>query len=517
MTWPHESSGWQPQPAEGTEPVTAPLPPTAGAAAEPPSPWARPTAWQASDASTTRAFPTYGNPYAPSHPYGGQPGGPYAGSPYGNSAYGGQPGTPYGSQPGAPTATQGWPTTTPPPGWPPAGGGWPAWPPQAPPPPQRQLPFIAVLGLILLALVVGVSGAYLFTGGPTGGLLSPDNNSAAQQPQQPNYPLPGGGSQNNGGSGSQNNGIDRDSLAAQVDPAIVDINTTLGLQNARAAGTGIVLTAAGIVLTNNHVIQGATDISAVDVGNGRTYKGTVVGYDTQEDIAVVQLAGASGLPTASVGDSSTVKVGDPILALGNAGGVGGTPAAVTGSVTSTDRSITATDEAGGSEDLIGLIEVAADIEPGDSGGPLVNAQGKVIGVDTAASSGFQMQASGGRGFAIPINQAMSIANKIIGNQPSDIIHIGPTAFIGILTNADRSSGVQGAPVAGVVSGSPAERAGIVTGDVITSVDGSTVGSDTVIGSLMIPHHPGDTIKISWINGNGRGFSTNITLAEGPPA
>src|SRR5580704_7270927 len=184
-------------------------------------------------------------------------------------------------------------------------------------------------------------------------------------------------------------------IASRVDPGLVDVTSTLGYQGATAMGTGIVLTSNGEILTNNHVVNGATSISVTDIGNGKTYKATVVGYDESQDIAVLQLSGASGLTTASTGDSSTVGVGDSVVALGNAGGVGGTPAVAPGSVTALNQAITATDEgSGSSEQLTGLIETNAGIQAGDSGGPLVNSHGQVIGIDTAASTNYQFGGSG---------------------------------------------------------------------------------------------------------------------------
>ena len=200
-------------------------------------------------------------------------------------------------------------------------------------------------------------------------------------------------------------------IAAQTDPGLVDVMTNLGLQQAQAAGTGLVLTPSGEILTNNHVIKGATSIKVRDIGNGRTYTAKVVGYDQSRDIAVIQAVGASGLQTAALGDSSTVKVGDKVVALGNALGKGGTPSVAVGHVAGLGASIVASDEgAGTSERLTGLIHHTAPIQPGDSGGPLVSNTGKVIGIDTAASgsSGFQFQQSARtQAFAIPINQAQS--------------------------------------------------------------------------------------------------------------
>ncbi len=175
-------------------------------------------------------------------------------------------------------------------------------------------------------------------------------------------------------------------LRPTASPGLVDVNSTLGYEGASGAGTGIVLTSTGEILTNNHVIDGATSISVTDVGNGKTYKATVVGYDKSHDIAVLQLQGASGLKTAKIGDSSKATVGESVVAIGNAGGTGGTPSAAGGSIIALNQQITASDELGGaSEQLTGLIEVNADVQPGDSGGSLVNSAGQVIGIDTAAS------------------------------------------------------------------------------------------------------------------------------------
>ena len=154
-------------------------------------------------------------------------------------------------------------------------------------------------------------------------------------------------------------------IASKVDPGLVDVKATLGDQDATSLGTGIVLTSNGEILTNNHVINGATAVSVTDIGNGKTYKATVVGYDESHDIAVLQLSGASGLTTATTGDSSTVGVGNSVVALGNAGGVGGTPSVAAGSVTALNQSITASDESSSSsEQLKGLIETNAGIQAG---------------------------------------------------------------------------------------------------------------------------------------------------------
>ncbi len=231
-------------------------------------------------------------------------------------------------------------------------------------------------------------------------------------------------------------------IAAKVDPGLVDVNTTLGYQSGKAAGTGMVLTSSGEVLTNNHVIDGATSIKATDVGNGRTYTAKVVGYDETHDVAVLQLQNASGLQTVPL-SSAAPQTAQKVVALGNALGKGGTPSIVSGRINGLDQSITASDEgAGNAEQLTGMIGHNAPIQPGDSGGALVNTEGEVIGMNTAASdsssSGSPSQSSqtqaATQAFAIPITRASSIADQIEAGTASSTVHIGATAFLGVETS-----------------------------------------------------------------------------------
>jgi S1-C subfamily serine protease len=331
-------------------------------------------------------------------------------------------------------------------------------------------------------------------------------------------------------------------IAQRVDPALVDIVSTDGDQGAVSAGTGIVLTANGEILTNNHVIRDATSIKVTDVGNGKTYTATVVGYDASDDVAVIQLQNASGLTTASLGNSSSVQAGDTVTALGNAGGKGGTPSVASGSVTDLNQSITASDEGSGvSENLTGLIQTNADIQPGDSGGALVNSHGQVIGMNTAASSGFQFQGqsqsqgSQVQAYAIPINSALTIAKQIESGNGSSTVHIGTTAFLGIETSGSSSgsdsggfggfggSGSQGTgsgsgvTIAGALSGSPAATAGLTAGDTITSVGGQSVSSASDIQQVLVKYHPGDKIAVAWADQSGQSHSATVTLVSGPAA
>ena len=316
-------------------------------------------------------------------------------------------------------------------------------------------------------------------------------------------------------------------IAAHTDPGLVDVVSTLGYQQSEAAGTGLVLTSSGEVLTNNHVIEGATSITVTDVGSGHSYQATVVGYDQTKDIAVLQLKGASGLQTVSLGNSSSAAIGQAVVGIGNAGGTGGTPSVATGQITALGQSITASDAGSGtSEQLTGLIEDNVNIQPGDSGGPLVNSAGQVIGIDTAASTatGFQFQSQQSQAtqaFAIPINEALSVAHQITANDASSTVHIGTTGFLGVEVMSDSNAanqGIQtgsGAAVAGVLPGSAAEGAGITAGDVITSVDGQSVSSPSALQSAMEQHHAGDTVTLGWTDQSGQSHTASVTLAAGP--
>jgi len=318
-------------------------------------------------------------------------------------------------------------------------------------------------------------------------------------------------------------------VATQTDPGLVDVVSTLGLQQAASAGTGLVLTPSGEILTNNHVIKGATSIRVTDIGNGRTYPAKVVGYDQSKDIAVLQLVGASGLQTVPLGDSSTVKVGDKVVALGNAGGKGGTPSVAVGKVAGLGAAINASDEGSGTvEHLTGLIRHSAPIQPGDSGGPLVNNTGKVIGIDTAGSSSAGFQFQGGQSqqtqaFAVPINEAVAIAHQIEGGQASAAVHIGATGILGVevmsagQAAANGVSAGSGAVIAGTVSGMPADRAGLAAGDVITSADGHQITSPSGLQAALESHHPGDSVRIGWADQLGQAHFATLVLANGPAA
>ena len=405
-------------------------------------------------------------------------------------------------------------------------------PPPTPPSLWRR-PLLA--GLVVVALAALAGGAVAHFAWPPNS-SSPSASGRAGVPFRRAFP--GLTPSQNGSSNSAPSGNaaaasgTTDSLAAQVDPGLVDINTTtadIGL----GAGTGMVVTSAGEVITNNHVIDGATRITATDVGNGKTYTARVVGYDKTRDVAVLMLVGASGLKTVPLGDSSTLHVGASVVTVGNAGGVGGTPSAAAGSVSALDQAITAADDgAASSERLTGLIEVNGQLQPGDSGGPLVDASGNVVGMDTAASATFSYQSSSGNsnGFAIPINEVLTIAKQIVAGTASATVHIGPSAgaFLGVLIaplsaagglpgGFASGSGGQGVFVEDTVPGGPADAAGLMQGDTITALNGRAVNSPSALTALMAKQRTGHSVRLSWLDGAGNAHTSTLRLAAAPPA
>ncbi|MFA5882279.1 MAG: trypsin-like peptidase domain-containing protein [Acidimicrobiia bacterium] len=349
--------------------------------------------------------------------------------------------------------------------------------------------------------------------------------------QVPSGRLPSTGS--SGSSSTSRSSVDVQAIADKVDDSVVNITTNVeggGL----AAGTGIVISDTGLVLTNNHVISGTTGLE-VEFGNsGVTRSAKVLGYSIVDDVALIQVQNVSKLTAADLGTSSSLSVGDAIVALGNAGGRGGSPTVVSGTVTGLGEEITASDADGTNlQTLDGLIEIAADIRSGDSGGPLVNANGTVVGVTAAASVtsgfGFPGQTSGGQGYAIPIEDALAIVKRIIAGDGGSDIRVGATrAVLGVsiqpsLTSSQRFPGgsstgsTGGAPVVGVESGSGADKAGLAEGDTIVSVGGRTIATSGDLIKALVPYAPGDTVELTWRTASGDTGRASVKLGEGPPA
>jgi S1-C subfamily serine protease len=314
------------------------------------------------------------------------------------------------------------------------------------------------------------------------------------------------------------------------------------------------------VLTNNHVIEQSTSISATVVSTGQTYKAKVLGYDLTGDVALIQLQNASGLHTVPLGNSNSVKVGDTVVAMGNAQGQNAIVPAQ-GQITGLNKTITASDQGGAvtSETLHGMIQTNADIVSGDSGGPLADAAGQVIGMDTAGNDVRFPDQQSATGFAIPINTALAIAQQIGSGKASSTVTIGYPPFMGVYIAQGTSSNPQSqaqeqqnsggfggfggngsssgcvtsnanlgvpqtiAPVSsgtliiGIICNSPAAAAGMTAGSVITAVNGQPVGSpNSLTGTVSSHYHPGQTIAVTWVSPSGRHQTSNLTLQAGPP-
>jgi S1-C subfamily serine protease len=357
----------------------------------------------------------------------------------------------------------------------------------------------------------------------------------------------------------QHEAMNDQAVYKRVEPGVVDVTSNLGYREETAKGTGFVIDAAdGLVLTNNHVIDQATSVTVTLVTSGKTYPARILGYDAADDVALLQVRGAA-LSAVRIGDSSRVDVGMPVLAIGNEAGQGGAPTVAPGVISSLGRTIVASDQSSGlTETLHGMFQTSADIRPGDSGGPLADASGRVIGIDTAAGGNIVYS-----GYAIPINQAMPIARQIAAawgggsgrGRPGQAgrIQIGLPAFLGVLLPGGASSGAEradshelrqdgavssgpracsgtsdipvtpvqvapvrsGALVGGVLCGTPADQAGISTGDVITSAAGEPVSSPGSLTALLRRYHPGSVVPLAWTGPDGSPHAAAVTLAAGP--
>jgi S1-C subfamily serine protease len=426
--------------------------------------------------------------------------------------------------------------------------GW--GPPGSPPPgrPRRGGRFLIYVAIAALAASIGA-----------GVTVALDNQNTAPAPANSSGDVPTPHN-NASGSGSSAAPLNSALVEKRVKPGLVDIVSALRYNNETAEGTGMILSAGGLVLTNNHVIDGATSVTASLVTNpAKRYQVRVVGYDSADDVALLQLEGAAGLTPVNFGDSAQVSLGTPVLALGNAEGQGGAKPAV-GIINALNRSIQANDEGSNStEDLNHMLQTNAPIQQGDSGGALANDAGQVIGMITAANTAAsnQVGASGGTlGFAIPINSALSLARQINGGKSSSTVYIGLPGFLGVEVAQSNSPNPQqqaadeqagqgagplqggnsqgcvasnqpfsgagqiapastGALVLGVLCGTAAQADGLGAGDVITSVDGHPVTTPGSLTGITAKYHAGTVISVGWEAVGGAKHTSSITLGSGP--
>jgi S1-C subfamily serine protease len=495
-------------------------------------------------------------------------------SAYGRAWYEGQPGYEnqdgYQNQDGYRPQAGGWDAGAPRPGgwdtgaarpggWDPgahrAGGGYgaPGWAMPDPPPERPGRGGRLLIYLTVAALAAGIGAGITVAVGHHGSPApSPGVSSGGQVP---------GPANNAGGTGSSSAPLNRAAVAEKVDPGLVDITSTLKYNGETAEGTGMIVSSSGLVLTNNHVIDQATAVNVRLVHPGRdtaqTYAAQVIGYDVTDDVALLRLQGAADLPAESFGNSSQVTLGTPVLALGNAEGRGGaTPSA--GIINALNRSIQASDEGSGStENLNHMLQTNARIQQGDSGGALANNAGQVIGMITAANTATSGQnGSGGElGFAIPINSALAIARQIASGRPGGNVSIGLPGFLGVEVAASNSSSPQqqaadeaqagggraaggtglscqntnqqagipgrvapiaaGALVLGVLCDTAAAAAGMVPGDVITSVAGQPITTPGSLTNVTARYHPGTIVTVIWVSLDGLEHTTRMLMGPGP--
>jgi S1-C subfamily serine protease len=427
--------------------------------------------------------------------------------------------------------------------------------------------------LVVAALAAGVGAAAVAT------LDHSSTPSASQSPSSGTNPgngfNPGGGLSPGNSSGGSNNsssgGVSsatEQKIITRVEPGVVDISSNLQYAGGTAEATGMVISPGGLVLTNNHVIDDTTGLTATLVTSGRKFTAKWLGYDKTDDVSVIQLEGASGLRTVPLGDSNSIKVGDSVVTIGNANGAGGRPTVTTGSITAINQTITASDDLGGTETLHDMLQTNSQIVEGDSGGPMTNASGQVVGMDTAASSGNNFgnqngESTGNIGFAIPINRALTIAHEIINGQSSSTVKIGASGFMGVLVPSGNASSASspsqqqqiqsqsegstgtgngfggqsgsclandegssvpqqiapassGTLVLGALCGTPANSANISAGDVITAVNGSTVTSPDSLTKILSGYRPGTTISVSWEDTAGQQHVSKLDLIAAPP-
>lgn len=305
------------------------------------------------------------------------------------------------------------------------------------------------------------------------------------------------------GSGSSRDVTTRAS-ASQL-TGLVRVVSSMSYAGAKAAGTGMVLTSDGQVVTNHHVVEGATTVRVTVMSTGKTYAAEVVGTDARDDVALLRLTGASGLDTVHT-DTDGVSVGDHVTAVGDANGTTGHFSAASGTVTAKDRSITTqTQGTATGERLTGLMQISSDVVSGDSGGATYDAQGDVVGMTTAASSG------GGEvdGYAVPIHTVLRVVDDLESGVESGSYDYGRPGFLGVGLDGSTTT------LRGVYTGTPAFRAGLRAGDRITSVDGRGVTTSAQLKKAVSGLAPGDRVRIAWADGPGSEHSVTVTLAAGP--
>lgn len=368
--------------------------------------------------------------------------------------------------------------------------------------PRNNVIIIGIVVAVLVCFVAGYGGARLYS------FLTQNSTVVGHQSVA-----------NDGNRAITQQQADITSVVNKVSPSVVSILTTsqstsplYGTQEQDSAGTGIIISKDGYILTNKHVVDGANTVSVV-LSDGTTYDNVqVVGTDPLNDIAFLKIPNVSNLTPATLGDSSTIQVGEDVVAIGNS--LGQYQNTVTsGIISGVGRPISA--QSGSTvENLTDLIQTDAAINPGNSGGPLLNLSGQVIGINTAI-----IQDAQGIGFSIPINATKGMIKGVLAGKGVQRAYLGVN-YIPITADVAQHYNLpvkQGGYVFGsgtspaVVSGSPADKAGIQDKDIITQVGGIAVGPKGDVSSLVAEYAPGDTVQLTIIRG-GKTMTVNVTLA-----
>jgi S1-C subfamily serine protease len=476
---PIQPLGAEPQ---GTEPTLPNTPPVTEW--RPPQPPASPGASESSTPIPTQPIPT--QPIRPDA---------YA-------AAGQQPAPNY-PIPGAPVGSQAWnyppPTQNsyyPAPGYPPPPPGYTQvgqypfnYGVQPPAPPQRRWPVL----VLATVLVIGLAFAgFTFTNNVLGAIPSTQVSTPASPSLAPSQ----------SGAGTRSNAV----TAAEAKGVVLIEGTTAG---GTAYGTGMVLTADGKVLTNYHVVAGTEKVAVTLATTGSTYLATVLGFDQAKDVALLQLANASGLDTVTI-DADQVTVGDQVAAVGNANG-GMKLVKAAGSVTDTGQSLTVNSDSpwGNTEDLSGLVATNAGAVPGDSGGPMFDAQNEVLGITTAGST--KDHAS----YAVPISTALAVVQQIETGQDAGTVRVGPAGFLGVKVTDSSQTGTGGPTVSSVVANSPADKAGMSVGSQITKIGNTTITATTNVAGVIRAVEPGQQVTIWWTTAKGKSRHATVTAGASP--
>jgi serine protease Do len=314
-------------------------------------------------------------------------------------------------------------------------------------------------------------------------------------------------------------------VATAVKPAVVQITTEQsGVTRFNepytvpsGVGSGIIYDSQGHILTNNHVVEGASKLE-VSLPDGRSFTAKLIGADPQTDLAVIQISG-DNLPVAALGDSGQLQVGDWVVAIGNALALSGGPTVTTGVVSALDRTVQEPGDTASSQGgpyLYDVIQTDAPINPGNSGGPLVNLAGQVVGINTLVAGSADGIQSQGIGFAISINTAKPIADQLVASGKVDHAYLGIT-YQPLDASAAAQLGIsqtKGVLVMSVVAGGPAEKAGLQAKDVITEIDGKVLQSDSDLAQAIGRHKPGDVATLTVARGS-QTLSLKVTLGTMP--